>query len=557
MKRYFLIYLILMSGLGIVVSNSYLKSNKITSYGDTYLKSYDSDTEYIVLEEYINTATLELVYSDYEAEIVIEDNQLHYDINNIIMGKYNLEFFDYVYISMYAPFVTLAYEGEENTFINKLLMFDRDERISEISVYREHEVISYVNGGDLGGPNDCTYPDPITGCGGGAGRPPATTDPKYPNLGSVPETGGDTYYSTKIGIIDGKVPNFNDPALSNTNWKVKKYDTGYSDLHATLVAKEIKNRYEDLSPYNSNHYVFLAASSSGLYSIFEEIEWMISEDVSVINISMGSGTPYDSRAKQLDYIIYTNNLPIVAALPNIAQAEAVTFPGLCHNTIAVGRLGNNNIAMTNEYVYNETFDVSKPNLVDNGDSTSDKVGTSFATPKVTAKIAKLLWFAPYLRYNLPLLISIVHSGSDLEGVSFDNPSYDPSGLEDKVGSGIVEYARMKDIAYFDQYRTVSKVVDKNEVVLEYNIPIVQKNQRIYISAVSLGYGSSQTNIVIPKMSMVVEKNMVAVRSISANNLLYVYTDIRVGNNIRIKVTYKGNNMEEAHRFALSWRYKDL
>ncbi|HHU81229.1 MAG TPA: S8/S53 family peptidase [Acholeplasmataceae bacterium] len=540
MKRIIsLIFLCTVLLIASLIANEHCE-NKIFFSGTMGFKLFAYGEEEIDNESYINTAYVELEYTPEEKEIVEEEPVNYLSINQSYINGFNLSKYDEIIISHYSPHFVIINAGNLNDFQDSINYLNDFDEITFVHIYREFrylpktafEECGVFNGMDCGGP----------GGGGGGGYP-------FEGLGTVPATNGNVNLDTKIGIIELAVPYFLDSALSNTNWKIEEPFHTRTDQHATDVAKTIVNSYPE-----TNQYVFYSTVAIYPYQLMNGINWMKSNEVSLINISMGSDSEitYDSLKRYLDYVTKQHNILIVTATTNIPNESNTNYSsaiGLSYNSLVIGSVSS---SLVYEYKsgYVDAFDISKPNLVDIYTGIKSKSwGTSFSTPRVVAKIAKILYNYPFLKQKLALLLAIIHSSSSISDINVPNIVFDETGFEDKVGVGLLsvetaletiqnqnflEFEVRNDYPYFSKLLSFSN--KRKIIVTASTLASVQKNGFEYDF---LGYGDPVLKIVVNGIPCATRRN---------GNILYASVVIPQNSVIDIQISFSGECIG-----AISWR----
>lgn len=256
----------------------------------------------------------------------------------------------------------------------------------------------------------------------------------------------------KVGIIDmGLV----DATLQQFDYgQVISHPIGSytTSSHATLAALIIAGD-EGVARDASIYSVSLELNDG----ISQEIDWMIGENIKIINISLSlpnhCSVTYDSiYTHYLDYVSRAYFLTIVksagnnncddSSIPNYS----VTSPGLGSNIITVGGTSNNgnSIYVNSNYIEDTNTLIDKPNLVAPAGAYSftdfptqiSSVGTSYSTPMVTGAIAVLVNKYPDLLSKPHSILSILTATSVHDNLSY-NGSLKFSGLYEKTGAGIL------------------------------------------------------------------------------------------------------------------------
>ena len=194
----------------------------------------------------------------------------------------------------------------------------------------------------------------------------------------------------------------------------------------------------------------------------EEVEWLLDNDVDVVNMSFGfDNNPgvYDNMSAYFDYISKTYGVTFIAAVGNNENNEyKVTNPALGYNVIGVGGsiFGNQFFGPTNTEVDSGPF---KPNIVapatgiivPNILSTS---GTSLSCAITTGVVAALMEKHPYLKVRPDMVMAILNSGATFFPEGPDETV--ENGYNNYTGAGILNYHRSEA-----DYRVLSRSLSIN------------------------------------------------------------------------------------------------
>ena len=264
----------------------------------------------------------------------------------------------------------------------------------------------------------------------------------------------DTYSGegVSIGVLDQYLPdNYNHLGAD----KYTVYN-GNSDVHnhATLVSEIIAGD-EGIVP---NAHLFFAAADAN--TLDECVEWLIQQEVSVVNMSMGyrTGTgKYDDYAAYIDYVSRTENILFVISSGNKADDDTtynVVAPGLSGNSVVVGS-SNAQSKVSYFSFYKENSNLQKPDLVACGENIKltgyfeAHSGTSYAAPFVTGIAAKLVQRSDAIRFNVNFLKAVL-LGSCVE-LSGQDEGHDPI-----AGAGLVNYENAVEILTNSAYKYGTK-----------------------------------------------------------------------------------------------------
>ena len=124
----------------------------------------------------------------------------------------------------------------------------------------------------------------------------------------------------KIGILEaGGVPDANDAYLQNATFFVRPGDEG-ATTHATTVAMILAAVDPDGTEYglvpNARFYCANVNNTTGVY---DDIEWMISNGVNIINASWG----YTSSSYSGNYDTHSQWIDHIAAVHDVQEAQHV------------------------------------------------------------------------------------------------------------------------------------------------------------------------------------------------------------------------------------------
>lgn len=232
--------------------------------------------------------------------------------------------------------------------------------------------------------------------------------------------------------------------------------------HATTVALIIAGQ-EGIAP-NVDFYSVQLEISNGLDG---EIEWLIDNNVDIINMSAHSsldcddyGT-YNSDSKYIDYIVREYKTVFVKSAGNEYCNMYVSPPASSANAIVVGATNIAGIQMASYSDYlTKSGVVPKPNLVAPGGAkdteyinvpnspygtTGTGHGTSWAVPMVSGLVALMLDKTPMLMGNPELVTAILSAGATTN----TNLTYD------KAGAGLINAVNTFEILNKNYYTSYS------------------------------------------------------------------------------------------------------
>lgn len=259
----------------------------------------------------------------------------------------------------------------------------------------------------------------------------------------------------KIGMIEADgVPNKNnnyftyanityDPSITNPD-----YTDHANRVAAIMVAKSTTVdgvTYEGIVPDAELYATYTKNNPNEYVDWRVRVEWLLSEGVDVINMSMcfdnvTSGA-YGTYDRWLDHIVIDHSVHVVVSAGNRGEGDAkITSPGMAYNVITVGAINDynttsksdDNIANYSSYLENSNI-ASKPDLVAPGTDITTAAGTdsgtSFAAPHVAAVVAQMCQKQPSLKIQPDTVKAILTSSITHTTLTFNSlsPQYDQCG----------------------------------------------------------------------------------------------------------------------------------
>lgn len=202
----------------------------------------------------------------------------------------------------------------------------------------------------------------------------------------------------KIAILDSGI---NKDHLAFKNTKFIEYNTISNEKiidnygHGTAIAGIIAGQSDKLQGLmvDSTIYDVKVLDDSGvgeLENIIEGVEWCISNEVDVINISFGFSTDYSEFKSAIDKAI--NAGIIVVAAGGNTMGLSVDYPAKYEKVISIGSFDQN--MEIDVYSANDEIDYYMPGVnvlsIDKGGEYSYFSGTSFATAYATGAISSII-----------------------------------------------------------------------------------------------------------------------------------------------------------------------
>ncbi len=261
-----------------------------------------------------------------------------------------------------------------------------------------------------------------------------------------------------VGVLEPGIVDTSIPELSQTTCLVHNQDnfTEVVTEHATLMASFIAAE-EGVAPDATILSSHLTGSPS------EEIEWMIDNNVDIINMSFGETNPtgvYGSDSAYMDYIVRAYGVIIVASTGN--NSGYVGNPGLGYNVISVGS-ADEFINMHYFSSYLEASGPEKPTIVIHGSSTTTPLGqygvsgTSISSAIATGIITLILEKYPNLK-GFPEKIMAVITSSAQHNTEESAYNQD-NGFSDTVGAGMFHWNNF--ITHYINSTTIRHVMGTN------------------------------------------------------------------------------------------------
>ena len=265
------------------------------------------------------------------------------------------------------------------------------------------------------------------------------------------DTIGLTGSGIRIGQIESQEPNSSNSYFTSSNIfydtsKSRNYSTtGHANRVAAIMVAKSYGGYKGIVPDALLYSAYYTSGSSTDWRA--SVEWLLSQNVNVINMSNGlseSAGTYGTQEKWVDHIAINHSVHFVKSAGN--DSTYVTSPGMAYNVITVGGIDDNNTTDKSDDSfctfsnYSENSGLTnKPDLSAPANSIATAAGTSsgtsFAAPHVTAVVAQLCQSSPSLKVMQDSVKSIITAGISHNLLSYD---YSSGTDYDKMGAGCVD-----------------------------------------------------------------------------------------------------------------------
>jgi hypothetical protein len=198
-----------------------------------------------------------------------------------------------------------------------------------------------------------------------------------------------------------------------------------------------------------------------LDTMVNEIDWMLDNDVNIINMSFGDANPtgdYSADSAYCDYIVKQYKVTIVVSAGNFGRTTAlVSNPGLGYNVITVGSVDQFEcIESFSSYVENLT--APKPTIMANGyeviSCAAHQIasGTSCSAAITSGIISLLMEKYPLLKTRPEMVLAMVTQSAYL------HPAADlyNNGFNEYYGAGLIRYDN-----FINNYNNFTSILNLN------------------------------------------------------------------------------------------------
>lgn len=326
----------------------------------------------------------------------------------------------------------------------------------------------------------------------------------------------------RVGVLEadnGIILPFRIEHFNSSNLITNTQD-GRISSHSDLVGRIVGSTTEGVdnkSVIVSAGFEFSGANSYTSWNALKAIDWMVQQDIKLLNCSWGltkkkASDPdfvtYSELAYKIDYITRKYGIVVFKSTGNDHEKFKPYFRavGLAFNTISVGSTSANGhkLSVFSDYEklqsYKITKEAPKPLLVAPGEAYMYKGhyfdGTSFATPLVTGTASLLMReYSKKLEHKPAAMMAVLAASSDdrYDGTRNNN------GLKYETGAGLLNYNAARSAAS----NVVNLEVENN---LEVGKPLyvsggftVLKGQTISMGTAALYNGGYVTSIDLPQL----------------------------------------------------------
>lgn len=423
------------------------------------------------------------------------------EIQNYIMEKRNIAQAMYLADnSVVASKLASSLSEGEIVYISKYspLIVCKVSRYEAISVAKNNNVLKITNGE--------TKFEPVIS----VSREVVSAD-------QVQDDYGITGQGIKIGMVEQGCPDTTHDCFDGIENKIitkpsslissvtPANQMGYK-YHASLVAAIMVGKTNGIAKGASNLYSAGVLTESELYS---GVEWLLSQGVNVINLSMGysdyndpskgANTNYNIDAKWFDHIAYNHSVHVVIASGNFG-ADRVTDFAMAYNVITVGNaddkgtvsLLDDSVATDSSYNSTKGGVAYKPDLcapgtnisvpgITIGGQTYVGSGTSCSAPHVAGVVALLCSYQPYLLTKQALMKSVLLTATSGKKLRSDTQAlgFSEYAQYKQSGGGIVNVFNAKHLIDTGNY--VNSSIAESETYKEYSLGTLQRGDNVSIT----------------------------------------------------------------------------
>lgn len=340
-----------------------------------------------------------------------------YNTNLKIFKKMGLSNYINLYVSKYGPFIEVSFD---TSYFNQVAL----EILSNVSSLSDVGKIYVKEKNDQNIQNQLRNNFVFVGAG------------------TIYEEREYTASGIKVGLLEYGIPDTDHVNFTNAN--VTTYDNpGFWDREVTHTTKMASI----ICGPNA------AAQDCSLYSAYlvgtpvNEIEWMLDNDIDIVNMSYGETNPtgnYDSNSAYIDFISYTYGVVFVASVGNDGQESGnVCNPAMGYYVIGVGAITENGGIEDYTNVW-DNDGPPKPTISTIGtlnipNFNTINMGTSISCAFITSMLAMMMEQCPSLRGNPYRVLACMCANAEAMSLFTADTG---SGFSEYVGAGIFRYDSM-------------------------------------------------------------------------------------------------------------------
>lgn len=377
----------------------------------------------------------------------------------------------------------------------------------------------------------------------------------------------------KVGIFESDgVPNASDSEL--TGRVTNRYSSAI-DNHASMVAQCLAGKTYGTAPAATLYCTY----NSQTKSVYDEIEWLLGNGVSIINMSLyfhNTGGTYNYIDQYIDHIAMQHDVHVVVAAGN-NNGGLVPTPAMSYNSLVVGNFDDKNTTSHTDDIMNSTScyidysgNAEKPDLVAPGTSITTAAGTdtgtSFSAPFAAGIMAEMISLNSSLATKQTAMKAILAASafrkvnSNTFGASSGTGS---KWLSDVEGAGKIDAKNAKYIIDNARYTSgtlsgttnpiYTKTFSVNESSSQIRVALHWLKKNTYSSSTHGDGGSLTVNPLTDFDLSVYDPNGVLVGSSTSvySNVEIVEFDPIVSGTYRIEVRKYGT-ANSSDSFGLAW-----
>jgi hypothetical protein len=374
----------------------------------------------------------------------------------------------------------------------------------------------------------------------------------------------------KIGQFEEYSPSNSDTEL-DSGCVTYRYSPHSTDDHATEVATIMVGDTLGIAPGATLYSTY----RNGATTFYQEIEWLISQGVNVINMSMylDINGQYDIYSQWIDHLAKVHSVHFVKSAGNEGLGGDITSPGMGYNIFTVGGFDDGNTAVYTDDIMadfsssiEDSSAAEKPDLIAPAVDIyfphfGDTSGTSFAAPMTTATIAQMIDINSALATKQVAMKAILMASAFRKIPGFTGISQELPLMADEQGAGKLDSKNARYIVSNSRY--VSTTINRDtDYFKTFSVNASSSQVRValcWLKQNSISGDHSNANnlsqIPLADYDLLVEDpngGSVGNASISFNNNVEIVEfDPTISGTYTIRVTYVGGDSAK-ETIALAW-----